>query len=168
MQRWEKTTSPTNLEEIWLEITTQDPGLDRPKKSDPGRVFYSLHKNISPTYPVADPGFSPGGGANSQNCYYFSHFCRKLHENERIWTPRGGRASLASPLGSANAIYYIFLSQRSLWNNKQFTPEIGQISLFYLCIDFLIRIRKQRKLKGRTWFRYVPSIRLKTMKLNSR
>ena len=39
---------------------------------------------------VADPGFSPGGGANSQNCYYFSHFCRKLHENERIWTPGGG------------------------------------------------------------------------------
>ena len=56
---------------------------------------------------VADPGFSPGGGgANSQNCYYFSHFCRKLHENERIWTPGGGggggRASLATPLGSAN------------------------------------------------------------------
>ena len=38
---------------------------------------------------VADPGFSRGG-ANSQNCYYFSHFCRKLHENERIWTPGGG------------------------------------------------------------------------------
>ena len=52
--------------------------------------------------PVADPGFSPGGGANSQKCYYFSTFCRKLHENERIWTPRGGRASLAPPLGSAN------------------------------------------------------------------
>ena len=41
---------------------------------------------------VADPGFSPGGGgANSQNCYYFSHFCRKLHENERISTPGGAR-----------------------------------------------------------------------------
>ena len=35
---------------------------------------------------VADPGFSPGGCANSQNCYYFSNFCRKLHENERIRT----------------------------------------------------------------------------------
>ena len=46
---------------------------------------------------VADPGFSPGGCANSQNCYYFSNFCRKLHENERIWTPRSG-ASLAPPL----------------------------------------------------------------------
>ena len=38
---------------------------------------------------VADPGFSPGG-ANSQKCYYFSIFCQKLHENERIWTPGGG------------------------------------------------------------------------------
>ena len=41
---------------------------------------------------VADPGFSPGGCANSQKCYYFSNICRKLHENERIWTPRGGGA----------------------------------------------------------------------------
>ena len=48
--------------------------------------------------PVADPGFSPGGGANSQNCYYFSHFCRKLHENERIWTPRGGARPWRPPL----------------------------------------------------------------------
>ena len=47
--------------------------------------------------PVADPGFSPGGGANSQNCYYFSHFCRKLHENERIWTPRGGARVPGAP-----------------------------------------------------------------------
>ena len=39
----------------------------------------------------------PQGGANSQNCYYFSHFCRKLHENERIWTPRGGRVPGAPP-----------------------------------------------------------------------
>ena len=38
---------------------------------------------------MADPGFSPGGCANSQNCYYFSNFCRKLHENERIWTLGG-------------------------------------------------------------------------------
>ena len=45
------------------------------------------------------------GGANSQNCYYFSHFCRKLHENERIWTPGGARVP-GAPLGSANAIWY--------------------------------------------------------------
>ena len=47
---------------------------------------------------VADPGFSPGGGANSQKCYYFSIFCRKLHENERIWTPRGGARPWRPPL----------------------------------------------------------------------
>ena len=47
---------------------------------------------------VADPGFSPGGGANSQKCYYFSIFCRKLHENERIWTPRGGTRPWHPPL----------------------------------------------------------------------
>ena len=40
-------------------------------------------------FAVADPGFSEGGCANSQNCYYFSDFCQKLHENERIW--RGAR-----------------------------------------------------------------------------
>ena len=45
--------------------------------------------------------FPGGGGANSQKCYYFSIFCRKLHENERIWTPGGG-ARPWRPLGSAN------------------------------------------------------------------
>ena len=47
---------------------------------------------------VADPGFSPGGCANSQNCYYFSNFCQKLHENERIWTPRGVARPWRPPL----------------------------------------------------------------------
>ena len=61
-------------------------------------------------YTVADPGFSPGEGANSQKCYYFSIFCQKLHENERIWTPGGGRASLAPPLGSANGTCQRILS----------------------------------------------------------
>ena len=50
---------------------------------------------------VADPGFQQGGGANSQNCYYFAIFYQKLHENERIWTPRGG-AHPWHPLRSAN------------------------------------------------------------------
>ena len=39
----------------------------------------------------------PRGGANSQKCYYFSIFCRKLHENERIWTPRGGARVPGAP-----------------------------------------------------------------------
>ena len=42
--------------------------------------------------------FPQGGGANSQKCYYFSIFCRKLHENERIWTPRGGARPWRPPL----------------------------------------------------------------------
>ena len=41
---------------------------------------------------VADPGFSWGGYANSQNPIILQIFCRKLHENERIWTRRGGGA----------------------------------------------------------------------------
>ena len=40
----------------------------------------------------------PRGGTNSQNCYYFSHFCRKLHENERIRTPGGGARPWRPPL----------------------------------------------------------------------
>ena len=41
---------------------------------------------------VADPGFLPGGGANSPGgapTYNFSIISQKMHEIERIWT--GGR-----------------------------------------------------------------------------
>ena len=45
-------------------------------------------------YSVADPGFPRGGGANSPGggapTYDFAKFSQKLHEIERIWTPRGG------------------------------------------------------------------------------
>ena len=44
---------------------------------------------------VADPGFSREGCANTKSAIIFQFFCRKLHENERIWT-RGG-AFLAPP-----------------------------------------------------------------------
>ena len=47
--------------------------------------------------PVADPGFSPGGAPTPKVGVLTNFFGRKLHENERIWTPRGG-ASLAPPL----------------------------------------------------------------------
>ena len=39
---------------------------------------------------AADPGFSPGGAPTPKSSIIFQFFCRKLHENERIWTPRGG------------------------------------------------------------------------------
>ena len=48
-------------------------------------------------HPVADQRFPKGGGANSQNCYYFAIFCQKLHENERIWTRGGGTRPLWPP-----------------------------------------------------------------------
>ena len=42
--------------------------------------------------PVADPGFPRGEGANPPRgapTYDFAKFSQKLHEIERIWTPRG-------------------------------------------------------------------------------
>ena len=45
---------------------------------------------------MADLGFPRGGGANSPGgapTYDFAKFSQKLHEIERIWAPRGGRAS---------------------------------------------------------------------------
>ena len=45
--------------------------------------------------PVADLGFPRGGGANSPGgvpTYDFAKISQKLHEIERIWTPRGGGA----------------------------------------------------------------------------
>ena len=54
------------------------------------RFFRSRHLS------VADPGFSRGGGREPSrggvNTPNFPENC--LHEIERIWTPRGGRASL--------------------------------------------------------------------------
>ena len=49
---------------------------------------------------VADPGFSPGGSANSQKSIILSIFCQKLHENERNWTrgARPWRPPLDSPM----------------------------------------------------------------------
>ena len=50
-------------------------------------------KLILDDFAVADPGFPRGGGANSPGgapTYDFAKFHQKLHEIERIWTPRGG------------------------------------------------------------------------------
>ena len=51
---------------------------------------------------VADPGFSPGGAPTPKSAIIFQFFaenCMKMKE----FGPPGGRASLAPPLGSANA-----------------------------------------------------------------
>ena len=49
----------------------------------------------SQKHKVAAPGLSRGGDANSPGgggapTYDFAKISRKLHEVERIWTPRGG------------------------------------------------------------------------------
>ena len=54
---------------------------------------------------VADPKFSRGGAPTPKSANIFQNFFRKLHENERIWTPKGG-ACPWRPLGSAND--YVF------------------------------------------------------------
>ena len=51
------------------------------------------------TLSEGDPGFSRGGHQLPKWDYFFN-VCRKLHENERIWTPGG--ACPWRPLGSAN------------------------------------------------------------------
>ena len=58
--------------------------------------FVIVHSTHFSTNHSGGSRIFPRGCANSQNCYYFSNFCWKLHENERIWT-RGG-ASLMPPL----------------------------------------------------------------------
>ena len=47
--------------------------------------------------------FPEGGAWTLQGGREHAKFSRKLHEIERIWTPRGGRASLTPPPRSANA-----------------------------------------------------------------
>ena len=47
---------------------------------------------------VADPGFSRWGCANSEIGIILQIFCRKLHENERIWTPGSGGRVPGAPL----------------------------------------------------------------------
>ena len=42
--------------------------------------------------------FPEGGREPSRGGREHAKFSRKLHEIERIWTPRGGRASLTPPL----------------------------------------------------------------------
>ena len=56
------------------------------------KVFdgYYLQKLVIWLQTVADPEFPRGGGTNSlgKAPTYFAKFSQKLHEIERIWTPR--------------------------------------------------------------------------------
>ena len=79
----------------------------------------SRNKYIS----VADLGFSPGGAPTPKVDVLTNFFGRKLHENERIWTPRGGRASLAPPLRSATAFHIIIVYYKLLFKIQYFTQN---------------------------------------------
>ena len=57
------------------------------------RLFYEINMHKS----VADLGFSPGGAPTPKVGVLIYYFCRKLHENERIWTPGGARVPGAPP-----------------------------------------------------------------------
>ena len=50
--------------------------------------------------------------------YDFAKFSQKLHEIERIWTPGGDRASLASPLDPPLIIHFF-----CLWTSSTNSPE---------------------------------------------
>ena len=69
--------------------------LPPPPPAQPPNQFIPRTNDLNP---VADPGFSRGGGVNPPGGREHAKFSRKLHEIERIWTPRGGRASLTPPL----------------------------------------------------------------------
>ena len=66
-----------------------------------GNWIYQIQESFVKDKPVADLGFSPGGGASSQKHIIFQIICWKLHENYRIWTP--GVHIHCVPLWSANA-----------------------------------------------------------------
>ena len=96
--------SHLNAAEDYWHIITDKSGVHVSKMVWAKRYSLNFVTKTGPNnrlVPVADPGFSPGGGANSQKPIILSIFCQKLHENERIWTPRGARVP-GAPLRSAN------------------------------------------------------------------
>ena len=67
--------------------------------------YCSVKIRVSPKdNAVADPGFSPGGGAPTpKSAIIFQFFAENCMKMKEFGPPGGGRASLAPPLGSANA-----------------------------------------------------------------
>ena len=75
-------------------------------------VTISFHLYIigSNLLPEADQGFSWRGSANSQSGCANLLFCRKLHENERICTPRGGMPCASGSATGYGIILVFFIS----------------------------------------------------------
>ena len=57
-------------------------------------------------YSVADPGFSPGGCANSQKCYYFSIFLPKTAWKWKNLDPGGARPWRPQPLDPPMILFW--------------------------------------------------------------
>ena len=72
---------------------------------------------------MADPGFFPGGAPTPKVGVLTYFFGRKLHENERIWTPKGGmypwRPPLDPPLFRVNLSQMEFVSTRNSTTHKK-------------------------------------------------
>ena len=91
---------------------------------------------------VVDPRNSRGGCANCQNgctSLLFCNFCRKLHENERIWTPGGARvpgAPVDPPLSLQKELPSEVADFIGHFNFKQHGQnEVGNIAILVWCRD---------------------------------
>ena len=89
----------------------------------------------------------PRGGRQLPKVPLFFNFCRKLHENERIWTPRGG-ARPWRPLGSANVMAYQFLAFRTI--------DIIEL----LSLDRVIKLRQLIEFRYNEWKGYLEIFHL--------
>ena len=74
---------------------------------------------------MADPGFSPGGGAPTpKNAIIFQFFAENCMKMKEFGPPGGGGASLAPPLGSAND-YALSGDQWKIGISSMFTDALG-------------------------------------------
>ena len=86
--------------------------------------------NVTPSIETVNPGSGgsrifPRGGVNPLGGgREHAKFSRKLHEIERIWTPRGGRASLTPPPRSANARASCFYVNMRIYVHAPFSERI--------------------------------------------
>ena len=81
---------------------------------------------------VADPGFSPGGCANSQKCYYFSIFFPKTAWKWKNLDPQGGARPWRRPLDPPMAMF----GHTCHWRIQDF-PERRQLRKWDYFANFL-------------------------------
>ena len=93
-------------------------------------------KKLSAMSAVADPGFSPGGGAPTPKSaiifQFFAENCMKMKE----FGPPGGGASLAPPLGSANGVdqHFPLTIPITMKLMEQFMASVGNERIAFVCV----------------------------------